>query len=55
MISSMYSTGVQIVALTSGTWQLPVYLYLFCVKTVVVAPTTTRVHVFVLFADSCLK
>ena len=43
MIASMYSTGVQIVAHTSGTWQLPLSLYLFCVKTVVMAPTTTRV------------
>ena len=43
MIASMYSTGVQIVARTSGTWQLPVSLYLFYVKTVVVAPTTTHV------------
>ena len=27
----------------SGTWQWPLSLYLFCVKTVVVAATTTRV------------
>ena len=42
-IASMYSTGVHIVVCVSGTWQLPLSLYLFCVKTVVVAPTTTRV------------
>ena len=34
-----------IVAYMSGTWQLPLSLYLFCVMTVVVAPTTTRVCV----------
>ena len=44
MIASMYSTGVQIVARTIGTYQLPLSLYLFCVMTVVVAPTTTRVY-----------
>ena len=43
MIASTYSTVVQIVARTSGTWQLPLSLYLFCVMTVVVAPTTTSV------------
>ena len=43
MIASLCSTGGQIVARTSGIWQLTLFLYLFYVKTVVVAPTTTRV------------
>ena len=29
------------VAYMSGTWQLPLSIYLFCVKTVMVAQTTT--------------
>ena len=42
MITSMYLTGAQIVAHTSGTWRCH-YLYLFCVLTGMVASTTTRV------------
>ena len=42
MIVSVF-VGVWIVASMSGTYQLPLSLYLFCVKTVVVAKTTTRV------------
>ena len=43
MIASMYSTSVQIVAHTSGTWRCHYLFILFCMMTGVVVPTTTRV------------